>query len=96
MRQDKVMLYRKVRELYVNGTTRSPGSRFWRRWLCILLSSGSLSCVIRWKFTDVSKESAASFFKEHLRNGNICAHSCPAGEGSSTSLRARSGSLRYS
>lgn len=30
------------------------------------------------------------FFKGHLRNGNIRAHSCPAGEGSSMSVRARS------
>jgi hypothetical protein len=90
MRQDKVSLYRTLRELYVNGAALSRGSRIWRQWLCISLSTGLLSFVIRWKFTDVSKESAASFFKEHLRHGNIRAHSCPAGDGSSMSLRARS------
>jgi len=64
MRQDQVSRYRTLRELYVNGTPHSRGSSFWRQWLCISLSSGLLSCVIRWKFTDVSKESAMSFFKK--------------------------------
>lgn len=34
------------------------------------------------------------FFKEHLRSCNIRAHSCPAGEGISMSLRTRS-QVRY-
>jgi (2Fe-2S) ferredoxin len=37
----------------------------------VSLSSGFFSYVIKLKYTDVSKESVAFIFKEHLKNGNI-------------------------